>query len=420
MAEFNELIKHFNKVRTYVRDFYIYGFKSRMDYPETGRRTYDNERRRIESWFADYMQYDHNFGSKKAVAITLDSNRIDSNPLYNVWKTKSFTNNDIMLHFFLLDLMQDGISRNMDTITNQLHERYQVLFDSQTVRNKLTEYEQHALISIRKEGRQHIYTACPDEFGCHPELFSGLKEAVSYYQTAVPFGFIGSTILDSLLGRNEHFRFRHDYLVHTLEDEVLLPLLNAMKEKQQITMQIKAAGNGHVSQLLCTPLKIRVSTQSGRRYVCVRKLANGRLTTFRLDNIQNVTRLQPDPEYDRYLAGYEKNISHAWGVSFGSGRTPEHICLRIRLDEMTEGYLIDRIHREGRQGQLMKIQPDIYEYTVDCWDSAEMIPWIRTFTGRILAFTCSNKQVEQRFWHDMRLMQSMYAAETGQPISAGG
>ena len=58
MAEFNELIKHFNKVRTYVRDFYVYGFKSRMDYPESGRRTYDNERRRIESWFSDYIQYD--------------------------------------------------------------------------------------------------------------------------------------------------------------------------------------------------------------------------------------------------------------------------------------------------------------------------------------------------------------------------
>lgn len=65
MAEFNELIKHFNKVRTYVRDFYVYGFKSRMDYPESGRRTYDNERRRIESWFADYIQYDYDSSHKK-------------------------------------------------------------------------------------------------------------------------------------------------------------------------------------------------------------------------------------------------------------------------------------------------------------------------------------------------------------------
>ena len=420
MAEFNELIKHFNKVRTYVRDFYIYGFKSRMDYPETGRRTYDNERRRIESWFADYIQYDYDPGRKKTVAITLDSNRINSNPLYNVWKTKSFTNNDIMLHFFLLDLMRDGIPRNMETITDELQERYGVLFEVQTVRNKLIEHEQYKLVSIKKEGRQHIYTACPDGFSGHPGLYRSLKEAVSYYQTAAPFGFIGSTILDSLLCRNEHFRFRHDYLVHTLEDEVLLPLLTAISQKRQITMQVKAAGNGHLSEHLCIPLKIRVSTQSGRRYVCVRRMANGRLTTFRLDNIQDVTLLHPEPEYDCYLDGYDKNISRVWGVSFGSGRKPEQICLRISLDEMTEGYLIDRINREGRQGQLMKIQPGIYEYTIECWDSAEIIPWIRTFTGRILDFTCSNRQVEQRFWHDMRMIQSMYADDTDQTISSGG
>ncbi|MGL5435683.1 MAG: WYL domain-containing protein [Lachnospiraceae bacterium] len=420
MAEFNELIKHFNKVRTYVRDFYVYGFKSRMDYPETGRRSYDNERRRIESWFTDYIQYDYDPNRKKSVAITLDSNRIDSNPLYNVWKTKSFTNNDIMLHFFLLDLLQDGESRNVETITDELLEHYQVLFETQTVRKKLNEYGQHELIAIKKEGRQHIYSAYPDWLASHPELYTGLKEAVSYFQTAAPFGFIGSTILDSLRCRNDHFRFRHDFLAHTLEDEMLLPILTAIKEKQQLLLQIKSNKDGNLKEFECVPLKIRVSTQTGRRYVCVRRLIGGRLATYRLDNIQKVTPLKAEPDYDRYLAGFEKNSSYAWGVSFGSRREPEQVCLHLSLDEMTEGYLIDRINREGRGGQLKRIQPDIYEYTIDCWDSAEMIPWIRTFTGRILNFTCSNKQVEQRFWHDIRLMQKIYADETNETMSTGG
>lgn len=413
MAEFNELIKHFNKVRTYVRDFYVYGFKSRMDYPETGRRTYDNERRRIESWFADYIRYDYDLSHKKSVAITLDSNRIDSNPLYNVWKTKSFTDNDIMLHFFLLDLMQDENPRSVETITDQLLERYQVLFEVQTVRNKLIEYEREGLVAVKKAGRQHLYAACPDWLTSYPELYTGLKDAVSYYQAAAPFGFIGSTILDSLRCRNEQFRFRHDYLAHTLEDEILLPLLDAISGKQQISMQIKNIKNGQLSEFSCVPLKIRVSTQTGRRYVCVRRLGNKRLMTYRLDSIQKAAPLVPEPEYDRYLAGYDKNSCFSWGVSFGGSRKPEQICLHLGLDDMTEGYLIDRINREGRQGCLTRLQPGIYEYTVECWDSAEIIPWLRTFTGRILAFTCSNKQVEQRFWHDMQLMQLMYTEHPG-------
>lgn len=408
MAEFNELIKHFNKVRTYVRDFYVYGFKSRMDYPKSGRRTYDNERRRIESWFADYIQSDYNPSRKKSVAITLDSNRIDSNPLYNVWKTKSFTNNDIMLHFFLLDLMQDGKTRNVETITDELLERYQLVFEIQTVRKKLIEYEQHGLFVVKKLGRQHVYTAYPDWLTSHPDLYAGLKEAVSYYQAAAPFGFVGSTILDSLRCRNDHFRFRHDFLAHTLEDEVLLPLLNAIKEKLRISLQTKSVRSGNLIELECVPLKIRVSTQTGRRYLCVWRLTDRRLATYRLDSIQKVTPLKPEPDYDQYLADFEKNGCFTWGVSFGHSREHEKICLRITLDEITEGYLIDRIDREGRQGQLTKIEPGIYEYTLECWDSSEMTPWIRTFTGRILSFTCSNKQVEQRFWHDIRLMQQMY------------
>ena len=422
MAEFNELIKHFNKVRLYVRDFYIYGFKSRMDYPESGRRTYDNERRRIESWFADYIQYDYDSGRKKSVAITLDSNRIDSNPLYNVWKTKSFTDNDIMLHFFLLDLMQDGIPRNLESIADELQEHYHLLFDTQTIRKKLVEYVRYELFAVKKAGRQMMYTAYPDLLAGHPELHNGLTEAVAYFQAAAPFGFIGSTILDSLLCRNEHYRFRHDYLVHTLEDEVLLPLLTAMSEKRRTSLQVKSPGNSHLSETCCVPLKIRVSTQSGRRYVCVRRLENGRLTTYRLDNIQKVDLLQPEPEYDRYLAGYEKNINCVWGVSLGGSRKPEQICLQIRLNEETEQYLLDRIHREGRQGQLKRLQSDLYEYTIACWDSAEMIPWIRTFIGRIVSFTCSNQHVERRFWQDLGLMQKIYETEDedDRTIPSGG
>ena len=33
-----------------MRDFYVYGFKSRDDYTKKSARSYDDERRRIESW----------------------------------------------------------------------------------------------------------------------------------------------------------------------------------------------------------------------------------------------------------------------------------------------------------------------------------------------------------------------------------
>ena len=58
MSGFSELIKNFGRTRDYVRDFFIYGFKVRGDFSRKSSRTYDDERRRIESWLGDCVQYD--------------------------------------------------------------------------------------------------------------------------------------------------------------------------------------------------------------------------------------------------------------------------------------------------------------------------------------------------------------------------
>lgn len=51
---YSELIKNFEKVRAYMREFYVYGFKSRTEYDAKSARSYDDERRRLESWLGDY------------------------------------------------------------------------------------------------------------------------------------------------------------------------------------------------------------------------------------------------------------------------------------------------------------------------------------------------------------------------------
>ncbi len=36
---YNELIKNFNIIRDYIRDFYVYGFDSRDEYSRKSKRT---------------------------------------------------------------------------------------------------------------------------------------------------------------------------------------------------------------------------------------------------------------------------------------------------------------------------------------------------------------------------------------------
>ena len=113
---YSELIKSFEKIRDYMREFYIYGFKSREDFNKKSARSYDDERRRIESWLGGYMAFRRSAEGKN-VFISVDNRSVPFNPLHNAWKAKSFTDKDIVLHFCILDLLAEGTWRSVGEIT---------------------------------------------------------------------------------------------------------------------------------------------------------------------------------------------------------------------------------------------------------------------------------------------------------------
>ena len=81
---YSELVKNFNRIREYMREFYVYGFKSREEYTRKSARSYDDERRRLESWLGDYMRFRQNAEGKN-VFISIDSRAAQHNPLYKAW-----------------------------------------------------------------------------------------------------------------------------------------------------------------------------------------------------------------------------------------------------------------------------------------------------------------------------------------------
>ena len=139
---YSELIKNFNKIRDYMRDFYVYGFKSRDDYTKKSARSYDDEKRRIESWLGNYMKF-HQTVDGKNVFLSIDSRATRHNPLYKAWKTKSFTDGDITLHFILFDILFDpSIEMSFSEITDKIDERLSRfselrMFAESTVRKRL-------------------------------------------------------------------------------------------------------------------------------------------------------------------------------------------------------------------------------------------------------------------------------------------
>ena len=57
---YNELIKNFNRIRDYMKEFYVYGFKSRGDFTQKSARSYDDEKKvKIYEHFGMKMVREH-------------------------------------------------------------------------------------------------------------------------------------------------------------------------------------------------------------------------------------------------------------------------------------------------------------------------------------------------------------------------
>ncbi|MDE7017840.1 MAG: WYL domain-containing protein [Lachnospiraceae bacterium] len=408
MSDFQELIGSFPKTREYVRDFFVYGFKTRNDFKDKSPRTYDNERRRLESWLAPYVRKDH-VADGSNISLAIDSNLLDTNPLFRVWKTKSFTDNDIVLHFLILDLLHNGKKMTIEEITDNLLTEYGTVFDAQTVRRKCNTYAKEGLLQKERQGKSVT-------FFLDLTLSLWLKEnenildALAFYQMAGVFGIIGNELLDQLDHPNQSFRVKHSFFVHTLEEEILYALLQAMHQKATVELAIKSSHKGIGNTQSCVPLQIFISTRSGRRFLCGYISQRKRFTCYRLDSIKQVSLLGKAEEYDKLQGSLDRNRPKLWGVSFQSER--KHFLDKLRMTlqilEPAENYILTRLEQEGRGGTVTKIAPNTYLYEIETFDCNELLPWIRTFIGRILSLDCSDKSMERRFYRDLHAMYRMY------------
>lgn len=414
MSDFQELIRSFAKTREYVRDFFVYGFKTRTEFKEKSPRTYDNERRRLESWLGPYVQKDY-VSNGYNISLAIDSNLLDTNPLFQVWKTRSFTDNDIVLHFLILDLLQDKRALTAEEITDSLLLNYEALFDVQTVRRKCNGYAREGLLEKRKNGRAIVYSL---DLSLALWLKSNetMADALAFFQMAGCFGIVGNILLEQAGGLNRIFRVKHSFFVHTLEDEILLSLLDAMNQKSGVRLEIKSSRKDQKTTADCVPLQIFVSSRSGRRFLCGYVKRSRRLTCFRLDTIKSVTLTEPSEKYDELQSHLARNRHFVWGVSFQGTerRHSDTLTLTLYLREPEENYIVDRLKREGRGGTVTRIAENTYRYEREAFDCNEMLPWVRTFIGRILSLECTARSVEQRFYQDLNAMYRMYQIEEGE------
>ena len=407
---YSELIKNFSCIRDYMRQFLVYGFRRREEFLTKSARSYDNEKRRAESWLSEYMSFKQDTNGK-SVFISVDSRQIPCNPLYKAWKASSFTKNDVSLHFIVLDILADGTSRSvpemLDCIDNEylsVFEKAQMIEES-TLRKKLREYAEIGLISAEKNGKQLMYRLCQ----CDTNL-AQWRDAVTFFSEHNPLGVIGSFILDKYRAAENIFSFKHRYLLFTLDSGILFDLLFAMNEQRKIEIEINGGKDGKIGQCTALPLKIYTSVQGGRQYLAAYTFWRKRVSFFRLDSIKKVKILDEVEDYAVYQNRLVEKQPHIWGVSIRQGAL-EHIEMELAIDPK-DIHIAHRIKREKRCGHVVQLDNKTWRFSADVYDGWELLPWIRTFTGRIIRLTCSNKKVEEQFWADLASLTQLYGDDS--------
>ena len=200
-------------------------------------------------------------------------------------------------------------------------------------------------------------------------------------------------------------------LQELVDSEIVYLLLQAIREHRRVDLSCYVMRRGELREHTVLPLKIFVSTQSGRNYLLSYNYQQRRPMFFRMDNIRRVKPGDPEPDADRYAALYQKAAKNMWGVSTGTGHTLDHVEMTVHVGK-NEGFILDRLEREKRCGSVEAVDEHTVRYAADVYDAAEMLPWIRTFTGRIVRFECSDEFTRKRFYEDLETMRALYGGET--------
>lgn len=403
---YSELVKNFECIRDYMREFYVCGFKRREEYDKKSARSYDNERRRVESWLGDYMGF-RQTAEGKTVFLAIDSRFTRHNPLYKAWKAKSFTDGDITLHFLLFDILDvPGSWYSFNEIVEQL-DAYLAdfcgakTFDASTVRKKLQEYIKEGFVCTKKEGKALLYSRTAGEVS----LFA---DALDFFSETAPCGVIGSFLLSRLPQGKDCFTFKHHYITQALDADILYGIFGAMRQKQMVLLLMAGKKEGKTGWQQVVPLRVFISVQNGRQYLMAYVPKTKRIWSFRIDRILSVKEDGVCAEFDGLREKLGRMQQNMWGVSAqvregGLERVEFIVC-----HQDGEEHIYKRLLREKRCGRVERVDAHTSRFVAEVCDASELVPWIRTFICRIQSIYFSNPALTARFMSDLGEMYRIY------------
>ena len=393
MANQNRAISSFDVIRKLVRNLYLEGFNNYLETGNLGKssRAFTNNLYSIRNFLDDrFMSSKTNTKKQSNPVISFDTRVETENPLFALWKTSNSIASNLSFDFAIMDILEDypdGISwfsLTSDSSSDLLCKYVSKGTDKKGVKVKLEKLAEAGVIEF-SEDKKKIRKTNTIRI---KELLSSkeVKQALQFASETCPLGVIGSFILDSLSNVNSEqvntpIHYKHHFVFNSIDYEIMYILLEAINERCFVELESERFG-----LRIIVPLKIFISTQTGRAYVVFWNKKDEMLFSENLELILAAKKTNICSEYELYRRKLSEIECHMWGVSFKMEKSAEleHVRFVIEYPSAREkSYIPARIRREAVTGTVKELDSYHSEFTADIIDSNEIIPWVSSFFGRI-------------------------------------
>lgn len=416
--------KKLEGVRVFVRDLFINGFRNRdglNELADNKTRAADENRQIIASILREYYKFEKKEGERYFIAIDTRKNR--HNPIHNIWKTKTFSGSDIMMHFYILDYLSQSEGSNIEVTRERIFEYLQgvVSYDENgedllfekidgtelSISDNLTESKLYDMLTAMSElGIIKRYRGSNGYNYSKGDVFDVNSDMLDFASEVMPVSTIGSYLLDRQTPGTSMFAFKHNMISQVVDDEVMYTLFEAIVKRREVNIDVYSRRTKEYTNQTVTPFFIMRNVQTGRQYVACWSDFTRTFKPLRLDYIRltrnSIGHIVDD--YDDKKAECRELYSHSWGVNlFNTDQPPKKVSFTIQVNEKTQ-YIANRLIREKRNGNVEELGDWKYKFSMNLYDPVEILPWITTFYGCIVELEIDDEEAMQKLKKNFKRM----------------
>lgn len=423
--------KNYNRIRHFLRLLFLHGCYSRNSFTQY-KILSEKQYRNYTNLIMEYLdEKHHNIQQYSRESLKLDFEYYDtkSNYLVDSYLSKSSSSNYISVYFLTLQLLhQKGRPLKRSEIMDELFSIYG--FDRNSLEESTKEISEASIynylkefvkLDILKETENKEFCLSKDIFEnlCIEEL-RALYNAVSFFTNTVFPSTPGYYLKNSL---NKYITYKRNYQLEdkevflhrftpfhsVLDDGVVIESLKAINsnKKVKICYEKFLFDKGHYSKekhfLDLNPIKVIFDLSLGRWYLAC--LDDDKVfSLLRMDRIQGITIMKSQFNYKALACIFEKDYKNIWTAStpFDTDEI-RTVTLQIPRDGK---HTVERLIKEGQDGQLILGDDDNYYYTLQVKDDEELLPWLRTLSPYIKIVGSEN--LKNKFINDLMEMRTSY------------